>query len=218
VIAAIRHLPCARHTANLVEYAEQRVLTADAAAALVHAERCARCARELQATLLVVAQLRRLASGAGVPAAGGGAGGLKACAPDHWAVVRRRIAATRETRASWSNPFMGPLLAAGVLAAVLAWGGHAIPSAGPATDWEGRTTGAGSVVVAIPESLSGNGGDRSAPVGDAPNAHRPIYEPPLRQETGPASGPALEPARDPQEPTDDTRPAVSPRATSFEAL
>lgn len=220
MITAIRHLSCARHETILVEYAEQRILTPDAAAALVHAERCARCAAELRATLLVVAQLRRLAATAGTPAAQGRARGRTVSA-DQWTVVRRRITSTRESRPSWSNPFTGPILAAGILAAVLAWGGRPVAFAGPATDWEERAPGAGPVVMTVRQALPAAGGVESPVRRDSRAVDRPIYEP----AAGPgsesardsASGPALGPVPGDQKSLE-PHPAVSPRGVSFEAL
>ena len=109
MIALLRRRGCSAHRAALVEFASRRAGGPDVRRALDHVERCRDCEDELAATTLVLHALRRLHEDA-----------LRAePAPDGWARLRSRLAATRREPSRILSGLPGILAAAGLCAALV---------------------------------------------------------------------------------------------------
>jgi len=119
VIRLLDRRPCGAHRTALLDFAARRADGPAVGRALDHLERCRACEEELAATTLVVHGLRRLHEDT-----------LRAePAPDGWARLRARLAASRREPSRLLSGLPGIVAAAGLCAALV--GPGAISGAKP---------------------------------------------------------------------------------------
>jgi ribosomal protein L18E len=107
--------PCATHRSALHDFVDHRAgydpgAGREVKAALDHLERCSDCERELAATALVIAALRRLADDVRTAEP----------SPDSWQQLVTRLDRRRSRRAILSSPLAGLALSAGFVVAIIA--------------------------------------------------------------------------------------------------